>query len=130
MRPSILQSSFKQKQGSAPSAVPSHYHSPVVKAAVDQWELHPSMVVVERRLGEGAFGTVYEGTAQGMAHPAPPSSASSSAMPKVAVKLLSGALWASVVSLDGAVCLYLRLCEDKARVILLCTSFVRCHFNP
>lgn len=71
----------------------------MVKAAMDKWELHPSMVIIERCLGEGAFGSVFEGTAQGMAHASSPSCPSSQATPKVAIKLLSGGSFDLVCSI-------------------------------
>ncbi len=33
---------------------------------VDEWEIHPTLVIVDRRLGEGAFGDVFQGTVRGL----------------------------------------------------------------
>ena len=58
---------------------------PLVK--VDEWEVHPTLVIVDRRLGEGAFGDIFQGTIRGLPGQRSPSTSRRN-VGNVAVKLL------------------------------------------
>ena len=52
---------------------------------MDEWEIHPNLVIVDGRLGEGAFGDVFQGTVRGMM-----GFSSNANVGIVAIKLLKG----------------------------------------
>ena len=81
----LLQLSIHKKQSMPPKA---HFQggNPYPLAPADEWELSPSNVVIEGRLGEGMLGEVYRGRVQGV---------KDTGSKTVAIKLLKGILYSS-----------------------------------
>ena len=76
----LLQPIIRKKQPMPPKP---HFQggAPYPLANADEWELSPSHVIIEAKLGMGAFGEVYRGSVQG---------AKKADSKTVAIKLLKG----------------------------------------
>ena len=79
----LLQLNIPKKQSMPPPKAHFQGRNPYPLACADEWELSPSNVIIEARLGEDMFGEVYRGRVQGVKDTGPKT---------VAIKMLKGIL--------------------------------------
>lgn len=64
---------------------------PIESPKLDEWEIPANLIVIEKRLGEGCFGEVYQGVVKGPINNSKIQASFKNVMcPIVAIKLLKG----------------------------------------